>query len=65
MNIKCLLVDDEPPALNILEHYIESIPNLEMVGKCSNAFEAMKVLNEQTVDVMLLDIRMPLRIARL
>ncbi len=60
MNIKCLLVDDEPPALNILEHYIESIPNLEMVGKCSNAFEAMKVLNEQTVDVMLLDIRMPL-----
>ncbi len=60
MNIKCLLVDDEPPALKILEHYIESIPNLELAGKCSNAFEAMKVLSEQNVDVMLLDIRMPL-----
>ena len=60
MNIKCLLVDDEPPALKILEHYIESIPNLELAGKCSNAFEAMKVLNEQKVDVMLLDIKMPL-----
>lgn len=60
MNIKCLLVDDEPPALKILEHYIESIPNLELAGKCSNAFEAMKVLSEQTVDVMLLDIRMPI-----
>ncbi len=60
MNIKCLLVDDEPLALKILEHYIESVPNLELTGKCSNAFEAMKVLNEQKVDVMLLDIKMPL-----
>lgn len=59
MHIKCLLVDDEPPALKILESYIESIPNLELVGKCSNAFEAMNVLNEKKVDLMLLDIKMP------
>lgn len=59
MHIKCLLVDDEPPALKILESYIESIPNLELVGKCNNAFEAMNVLGEKKVDLMLLDIKMP------
>lgn len=59
MHIKCLLVDDEPPALKILESYIESIPNLELVGKCNNAFEAMNMLSEKKVDLMLLDIKMP------
>lgn len=59
MHIKCMLVDDEPPALKILESYIESIPNLELVGKCYNAFEAMNILNEKKVDLMLLDIKMP------
>lgn len=59
MNIKCLLVDDEPPAVKILESYIESIPNLELAGKCYNAFDAMKILNEKKVDLMLLDIKMP------
>lgn len=59
MHIKCLLVDDEPPALKILESYIESIPNMELVGKCNNAFEAMNVLGAKKVDLMLLDIKMP------
>lgn len=54
------MVDDEPPAIKILESYIENIPNLELAGKCQNAFEAMKILSEKKIDLMLLDIHMPM-----
>lgn len=59
MNTRCLLVDDEPLALKILESYISSIPHLEMVAKCRNAFEALSILNEKKIDLMFLDINMP------
>ncbi|MEO6813808.1 MAG: LytTR family DNA-binding domain-containing protein [Ginsengibacter sp.] len=59
MKLKCLLVDDEPPALKILKSYVENIDNLELVALCKNAFEAMKVLQEKQVDLMFLDIKMP------
>jgi DNA-binding LytR/AlgR family response regulator len=55
----CLIVDDEPFALKVLQTYIEQIPVLELVGKCSNAFEAMQVLRQKTVDILFLDIKMP------
>ena len=59
MPLKCLLVDDEPPALNVLVSYLESMDNLELVGKCYNAFEAMQLLQQVQVDILFLDIRMP------
>lgn len=59
MKWKCLLVDDEPPALNILEKYIALIDQLEIVDKCSNAFQAMEVLQKKKVDLLFLDIQMP------
>lgn len=59
MIYKCLIVDDEPLALNILESYISIVPNLSLAGKCLNAFEAMKILQTETVDIMFLDIEMP------
>lgn len=59
MKWKCLLVDDEPPALNILEKYISLIEQLEIVDKCSNAFQAMEVLQKKKVDLIFLDIQMP------
>jgi len=59
MSYKCLIVDDEPLALNILESYISIVPNLSLAGKCLNAFEAMKILQAETVDIMFLDIEMP------
>ncbi len=59
MKWKCLLVDDEPPALNILEKYITLIDQLEIVDKCSNAFQAMEVLQKKKVDLIFLDIQMP------
>lgn len=57
--LQCVIADDEPIARQILENYIESIPNLELVASCKNAFDVMAVLQEQTVDILFLDINMP------
>jgi DNA-binding LytR/AlgR family response regulator len=59
MKLKCLIVDDEPPALKILQSYLEGADNLELVGSCNNALEAMQWLKQQTVDLIFLDINMP------
>jgi DNA-binding LytR/AlgR family response regulator len=57
--INCLAIDDETPALDILEDNIRRIPFLNLVGKCKNAYAAMEVLQTQTVDLLFLDIEMP------
>lgn len=57
--IRCILIDDEPLALEILEHFISLTPQLELVAKCGNAIEAFKALHDRTVDLMFLDIKMP------
>lgn len=59
MKTRCLLVDDEPLALKVLESHIESIQHLEIVSSCANAFMAMEILKQQPVDLMFLDIQMP------
>jgi DNA-binding LytR/AlgR family response regulator len=56
---KCLLVDDEPLAIEILEKYIEAVDQLKVVGTCRNAFQAMEFLQNNTVDLIFLDIQMP------
>jgi len=58
--IKCLLIDDEPLALNILVSYINQFPHLELIDKCTNPLEALSVLNSKKVDLLFLDIQMPL-----
>ena len=58
--IKALIVDDEPLALEVLETYINQIPKISLVAKCSNAIEAGEVLSKEDVDVVFLDIQMPL-----
>lgn len=57
--IKCLLVDDEPLALNVLEGYVEKTPFLELVARCNSAIEAIQVLETQEVDLVFSDIQMP------
>jgi DNA-binding LytR/AlgR family response regulator len=57
MNV--LIVDDEPLALDVLETYIKSMPDLNLVARSQNAFEANSALREHTVDLMFLDIEMP------
>lgn len=59
MKIRCLLIDDEPPAIKVLQSHIAQINGLEVVGTCSNAVEAIDVLHRKTVDVLFVDIKMP------
>jgi DNA-binding LytR/AlgR family response regulator len=57
--IRCLLVDDEPPALQVLHSHIAHVPFLEVVGECHHALAAFAMLQHQSVDLMFLDIKMP------
>ena len=59
MKLQCLLVDDEPPALEVLESYVREMAHLELVGTCGNALEAFAVLQQRPVDLLFLDIKMP------
>lgn len=59
MKIRCLLVDDEPLALDVLESYIARIDGLELAGRCENALQAFDVVQSQPVDLIFLDIQMP------
>lgn len=56
--MNCLIIDDEPLAQEILEDYIKKIPFLTLLGKTSNAFEALNFLNEKPIDLIFLDIQM-------
>ena len=58
--INCLAIDDETPALDILEDNIRRIPFLHLMGKCKNAYAAMEVMQAQgPIDLLFLDIEMP------
>jgi two-component system, LytTR family, response regulator len=57
--ITCLIVDDEPPAREIIRHYVQQVPALEIAGECENALQAFAFLQSRSVDLMFLDIRMP------
>ena len=59
MKIKCIIVDDEHLAIKLLEDYISKMPQLELVAKCSGAPEAMSIIQNQTIDLMFLDVQMP------
>jgi len=59
MTLNCLIVDDEPIARDILRTYISQVPYLNLSGQCSDAFEAMQLINRQPVDLIVLDINMP------
>ena len=57
--IQCLIVDDEPPAREIIGRYIEELPTLAIAGECANALQAFAFLQQHEVDLIFLDIRMP------
>lgn len=57
--INAIIVDDEPLALDVLETYIESMPDINLVKRCSNAMEANEALSTNDIDLMFLDIQMP------
>lgn len=57
--IRCIAVDDETPALDILEDNISRVPFLQLVKKCKNAYQAMDILQQEKIDLVFLDIEMP------
>lgn len=57
--IKCLIVDDEPPAREILKQHIAGVDALELAGTCANAVEAISFLKDHPIDLIFLDIQMP------
>jgi DNA-binding LytR/AlgR family response regulator len=58
-NIKCLILDDEPLAIDVIENYLKRLPNIESF-KCNNAVDAFRIMRQEKVDLIFLDIEMPL-----
>ncbi|MEE9361800.1 MAG: LytTR family DNA-binding domain-containing protein [Cellulophaga sp.] len=58
--VKCLIIDDEPLAIALIENHISKLSNLEIVASCSNAVTGFEVLKSQHIDLIFLDIQMPL-----
>ena len=59
IHIKCIIVDDEPMARDVIRRYIEKVPILKLTNEFGNAIDATIFLQEQSVDMIFLDIRMP------
>jgi DNA-binding LytR/AlgR family response regulator len=59
MNIRSLIIDDEPLAINIIKNYLEQIEDYEVINTFSNAIDGLNFLKSNTVDVIFLDINMP------
>ena len=57
--IRCLIVDDEPLALHILEDYISKIPFLQLVKSTTNPIEALTIVQDKGADLVFLDVQMP------
>lgn len=57
--IRCIAVDDEALSLDLLEDNISRVPFLQLVRRCSNAYEAIEVMSREPVDLIFLDIQMP------
>lgn len=59
MIIRCIIVEDEPLALDVMKDFVVQVPFLELVGVAKDAFAAMELLSKNTVDLMFLDIHLP------
>lgn len=57
--IKALIIDDEKLARDIVKNYLSKFPGIELIGECSNGFDAIKLINELSPDLIFLDIQMP------
>lgn len=59
MKTRCLIVDDEPLARELIKSYVAKLENFEIVAECSDAMKALNVLRAKTVDLIFMDIQMP------
>jgi len=57
--IRVLIIDDESLARELVRKYLADLPGIEIIGECENGFDALKVIREQSPDLIFLDIQMP------
>ncbi len=57
--MRCLIVDDEPPARAVLENYIRQMQGLSLTASCANAIQALGILQRDPIELIFLDIQMP------
>ena len=58
MKIKCIIIDDEPLAIKVIENHLQEFQNFEVVGAFNNPIEALQLLEEEEIDAVFLDINM-------
>lgn len=56
---RCIIIDDEPIAIRVIRKHLSVFPNFEVVAECSNALEAMPILQKENIDLLFCDIQMP------
>lgn len=59
MKLRCLIIEDEPPAREIMKTYIHDCPVLELVAECGDAFRASEIMQSEKIDLLFLDINLP------
>lgn len=57
--MNCICIDDEPLALKKIENYLKQIPSVNLIGACLDAFQALKIIEENQIDLIFCDINMP------
>ena len=60
MTVNCLIIDDEPLAINVIKNHIKEIDNLNVIDTFNSAIDALSFMKSNTVDLLFLDINMPL-----
>jgi len=59
MKVQCVVVDDEPLAIEVIKSHIAKIDSFEIIASCNNAMEAFQIITQKQVDLLFLDIQMP------
>ena len=59
MKIRCIIIDDEPLAITVIENYIKEFPEMELAATFNSPITALSTLKNDAIDVMFLDINMP------
>ncbi|SEP32574.1 two component transcriptional regulator, LytTR family [Flavobacterium sp. CF108] len=57
--MKCVIIDDEPLAVELLEDFVKKVDSLELVSTFNNAIDAVSFINQNNIDLIFLDIQMP------
>ena len=55
----CIIVDDEPLAIDVIKKYVERTPQLNLIATCTDAIQAYQLINDRSIDLIFLDIEMP------